>query len=356
METREEKLATWADSTDARLRSLRILTGSLDLDAQGICKDMCVTETSIDIEHIKDQLLATANNIGDSKSNLWHFKAVSFPRLRPGRLTLSFPKQVFLQIQDSWNLHPRTIEVFLSNNGVCTTFDSTNSNRTWLLMKVPNSRSTGFDCVSVTCDAILRTTYALYHHLEDEASVFATLHSTPERFIDPFSFVAALYRSHHQHIETHRNTIDDAVRDVERQTGFGNPGRLMMSADGRRPSLDEYPLLTDPKRTIQQLSYCQTDIAIIGHVARCCVECGDWLVQAIDDSIGPEGSTHNVQDQRLPDSLRSIRPAIRQDIEYTRRRTAMLLSQVQAIRDRAQSQTSFVSPLPHHHPYLHPHV
>lgn len=348
METREEKLATWADPSVHRLQSLRVLKGSLPLNPNDLDKHVRISEDQIQFDQIEDRLLNTnLDNISDHE-DFWHFKAISFPRLRPGRLALSIPKQVFQQIQDSWNLHPRTIEVFLSNNGVFTTFHSSSGERTALL-KVANSRSTGFDCVSVNCDPSRRTTYVLYHHLEDEASVFATLLSTPERCIDLYFFIAALYRSHHQHIEIHRNTIDDAIQGIERQSGFGNPGKLM-----RRASLDKYPILTDPKSTIQQLSYCQTDLAIIGHVARCCLDCGEWLVQVIDERLLSEqpphygrerrsGSDLHQRDQQSSESLRAVRLMIRQDVEYMRKRTVTLLSQVQQMRDRAESQTTFVS-------------
>ncbi|RYP14770.1 hypothetical protein DL765_006147 [Monosporascus sp. GIB2] len=354
METREEKLATWADPSIDRLQSLRVLKGSLSLNPNDLDKRALILEDKIQFGQIEDHLLnINGDNISDDDgiTSLWCFKVISLPRLRPGRLALSIPKQLFQQIQDSWNLHPRTIEVFLSNNGVFTTFHSSSSGRTSLLLKVAVSRSTGYDCVSVTCDPSRRTTYVLYHHLKDEASVFATLLSTPERCIDPYFFVAALYRCHHQHIETHRNTIDDAVRDIERQTGFGNPGRLMGSEC--RASLDEYPVIVDEKSTIQQLSYCQTDLAAIGHSARCCLECGKWLVQAIDDALLSEEPSHygrephdgsglHQRGHQYSESLRAVRLMVRQDVEYIRRRTVMLLSQVQAIGARAQSQTNFL--------------
>lgn len=360
METREEKLATWADPSINRQQRVRILTGSasLTLSPNNSENRPRVSEDKIQFDQIENCLLNThhddvsdGSDDGDIQSP-WQFKVVSLPRLRAGRLVLSIPKQVFQKIQDSWNLHPRTIEVFLSNNGVLTTFQSSSSGRASLILKVANSRSTGFDCVSVTCDPSRRTTYVLYHHLEDEDSVFATLLSAPERCVDPHFFVAALYRSHHQRIEAHRNTIDDTIQKIERQTGFGNPGRL--TNPGRRPSLDEYPTLEDPKRTIQQLSYCQTDLAIIGHVARCCSDCGEWLVQAIDEKLlsaqpahhtgeQSNSSHHHRRDQHLWESLRAVRLMVRDDVEYTRRRTVTLLSQVQQMKDRAQSQTNFVS-------------
>jgi hypothetical protein len=357
METREEKLAKWADPSVDRLQSLRVLSGSLRTDSNDSRPCLCISEDKIGFHQIEDFILTSQHdNVTDDNSapDLWKFQAISFPRLSPGRLKLSFPKQVFRRIQDAWNLHPRTIEIFLSNNGVCTTFHSS-SNQQNVLLKVANSRSTGFDCVSVTCVPSRRTTYALFHHLEDEASVFATLISTPERCIDPYFFVAALYRSHHQHVEYHRNTIDDAIQGIERQTGFGQPGRLA----NRRASLDAYPRFMEPKSVIQQLSYCQTDLAIIGHIARCSLDCGQWLIQALDETTS---SVHQPQshergrhddaksrqcDEQPPEIQAAVRLMIREDVEYTRRRSAMLSSQVQQMRERVQSQTGFVS-----NPYL----
>lgn len=354
METREEKLAQWVDPSITRMQSLRILKGSLSPNPNDLDKGVRISEDKIQFDQIEEYLLNTnGDNIKhDDTLHLWQIRAISFPRIQPGRLSLSIPKQVFHQIQDSWNLHPRTIEVFLSNNGVFTTFHSTRSERTSLLFKVANSRSTGFDCVSVTCDYSRRTIYALYHHLQDEASFFATLLSTPERCIDPHFFVAALHRSHHQLIETHRNAIDDAIKDIERQTGFGYPGRLM--GFELQASVDEYPVLADPKGIIQRLSYCQTELAIIGHTARCCSDCGEWLVRAIDERLLGEQAPHYGRqrrnssephglDQQSLESLRAVRLLVRQDVEYMQRRTVTLLSQVQQLRDRVQSQVGFVS-------------
>lgn len=335
METREEKLTEWADPSIVRTQRVRILTGSFSLIPSDSEKRVRISEENIQLDQIEEHISNTSrDNINDhNNENLWHFKAISFPRLKPGRLKLSMPKEIFQQIQHSWYLHPRTIEVFLSNNGVFTTFRCPTSGRSSLLLKVANSRSTGSDCISVTCCPTRRTINALYHNLDDETSAFATLLSTPECCIDPHFFVVALYRSHHQRIETHRNAIDDAIQAMERRSGLGNPGRLMFK-NGRRASMEHYPVLEDPKSAIQQLSYCQTDLAIIGHVARCASDCGEWLVRVIDESL---------LDQQSPESLKAVRLTIRQEAEHIRKRTVMLLSQVQQMRDRAQSQTSLVS-------------
>ncbi|KAK3308479.1 uncharacterized protein B0T15DRAFT_491061 [Chaetomium strumarium] len=351
METREEKLARWVDPPKNEQTSLRVLTGSLSLSADGSVNAVRISDDKIQYDQIEDHLLKTHSN-NKTDDSLWHFRVLSLPRLQNGRLVLSLPKPTFHQIQSSWHLHPRTTEVFLSNNGVLATFtspsnhpDTITTSRTSLLLKVANSRSTGFDCASITLDPSRRTTYILYHHLTDEPSVFATLLSSPELCITPHFFAFALYRSHHQHIEVHRNTIDDTIQRIERETKYGNPGKLMAATVtgemGPRPSLDGCFVLEDPRRTIQRLSYCQTDLAVVGHVARCGLELGGWIVQGADDSGYGE-----VKDGACGDafskSLKAARVVVREEVEYIRRRTAMLLSQVEQMMQRAQSQTDFM--------------
>lgn len=341
METREERLATWADSSVDYPQSLGFVEGSIPFIPNEQNDQPHVSQGHIDLSQIGDRL---PNAVNDDGPNLWHFKVISFPQLRLGRLKLSMQKLAFQKIQHWWNLHPRTIEVFLANNGVFTTFHCPSSGRTSVLLKVANSLSTGFDCISVAYDPSRRTTYVLYHHLKDEESVFATLCSTPERCIDPFFFVMALYRSHNQQIETYRNTIDDAILKVERQTGLGVPASLIR----RRASLDEMPPHFSSKSTIQQLSYCQSDLAIIQHAARCCLESGDLLVQAMDEELlsnDCEDSSmyHCQRSLHLLKSLRTVRLMNREEVEYQRRRCKMLVSQLQQLGERAQSQTNFVS-------------
>lgn len=355
METREEQLATWADPTSHLQHTIRILDGTVSLLQQNPYKCTRITEKTANFDQLEEQVLDNScedsNNKTQSTSS-WHFKVISLPRLRPGRLFLSVPKQTFQQIRDSWDLHPRTLEVFLSNNGVLCTSYLPNAGRASLVLKVANSRATGFDCVSVSFDLARRTTYVLYHHLQDEASVFATLLSAPARCIDYLFFVAALYRSHNQHIEAQRNTLDDAIKIIERQTGFGNPGLL---STGCRSELERPLVADDPKRTLRQLSYCQTDLAILGHAARCALDCGGWLLQAVDETSPeerpPSGRGGEPRrraslyppDQHFLTSLRAARSWIREDVEYTRRRAVTAVSQLQQIRGRVESQTSFVS-------------
>lgn len=158
METREEKLASWADPSKDKQQSVRFLEGAICLNSTDSENRVRISERKLHFDQIQDRILGIVSDKKsddhdhnhDVVSNLWLFKVISLPRLRPGGLVLSIPKQVFQKIQESWNLHPRTIEVFLSNNGIFTPFYCSSSGRASLLMKVANSRSTGFDCISVT--------------------------------------------------------------------------------------------------------------------------------------------------------------------------------------------------------------
>lgn len=347
METREEKLATWTEKL-GQGQCARTLTGLIPFKTQGRASSQFLSEGRLEFHEV-DRFILNEDR-SEVPIDLWHFKAISFPRARAGRLVLSVSKDIFRKIQDSWNLHPRTIEVFLANNGVFTSFSCPSSGRTSILLKVSNSRSTGFDCMSATFDSSNRTTYVLYHHLHQEDRVFASILSTPERCISPYFPAAVLYSAHHQQIEFQRNTLDTAVQNIERQTSYGNPGRI--GGNGRRNSSDEYPDSFDPKAIIQQLSYCQTDVAILKNTARCSLSIGEWLIQAIDMPVMAasryetqtlNGTEIRVREEDLVEQTRVTRLTLLEEVEYTRRRMVTLVSQVQQICERAQSQTTFVS-------------
>ncbi|KAK4198305.1 hypothetical protein QBC40DRAFT_230273 [Triangularia verruculosa] len=334
-------------------QKLRVLIGSLSPGATNSTSHAGISDERIQYDQLEESLLKNNhdNEIDDSS---WRFQIISFPRVQPGRNVLSIPEPLFERIQQSWKLHSRTKEIFLSNNGTLASFNTPDTGLYSLLFKVASSASIGFDCVSLTHDTSCRTTYVLYHHLSDEDSVFATLLATPERCIDPHFFVSALYQSHHQHLEVHTHTIDETVLGIERMTNFGRPGRLVSSAQRmrlvgpeRRVSPHRHPVLEDPKKIIRQLSYCQTDLAVMGHAGRSALDCGQWLVQAIDNRLQPSkmkqlGDNPTLQEETFLKSLRAARMTIRDDVEYTRRRIAMLLSQVEQMKDRTQSQTNFM--------------
>ncbi|KAK8070615.1 hypothetical protein PG997_010818 [Apiospora hydei] len=354
METREERLATWAVPLVGHHHYLRFLEGSLNSDPNNTNDVSKVSEAKLQFDEVGDHLLQKTAAVEDAETpKQWHFKVLSLPRIRPGGLVLSVPRGIFQLIQGYWYLLPRTVDVFLSNNAIFTSADCPASGRRSAVWKVANSRSTGFDCVSMSSDRADRTTYILYHHLADEDAVFGALLATSERCVDHYFFVSVLYWSPHQQIEAHRNFIDDAVLGIERRTRFGHPGRLMDGLGGR-PDLDDHYSTTmeDPKTTIRQLGYCQTDLAVIGHVPRACLDAGEQLVRAIEEDQRNLALLTDDDDDDDPLEL-NARPGYhrlgaaltmtRGDVEYARRRTAMLLSQVQQMKDRSQNQTSFVS-------------
>ncbi|KAK7917486.1 hypothetical protein PG985_011094 [Apiospora marii] len=355
METRDEKLATWAIPPVGRQHDLRFLECSIRLepDSPNTCPKL--HESKLQFHEVGDHLLQEAGiTEDDDQSSRWHFKVLSLPRIFPGNLVLSVPRTLFRQIQDAWHLHPRTIEAFLSNNGIFATAHCRASGRSSAVWKAANSPS-GFDCVSVTRNPASRTTYVLYHHLADEAGVFRALLGAPPwhsgcRLLDHYFFVAALYHVHHQQVEAHRGAIDHAILATEQQTHFGTPGILMDSLRGLPRLDDQLPAAPeDTKETIQRLSYCQTDLAVIGHVARADLDCGEQLIRAIDEDMRelslPRSKDDGPSDhgsRLLVDKLGAAMAMTRDDVEFTRRRTATLLSQVQQMKDRSQSQTSFM--------------
>lgn len=292
------------------------------------------------------------------------FRVISFSRLRaithpeaplpklPGGnyrpFLVGLPKDTFQLITKCWGLHDCTLEAILNNNGVFADFST--PDRLSMVIKVANSASIGYDCVSITHDPIHRITYVLYHGLEDEAGVFSTLQTSPQRCMHPVFFAAVLYRSHQQHVERHRYTIDIAVLETERATGFGRPGRL---GSGHIPHHEFKEV--DYKSTVKMLSYCQTDIAIIGHVARFSVDCGNWLVGRLTERRdrwntavgGLAGENCTTEKGKSGSSLREANtgnPAeILEEIEYSRCRAMTALSQIQQMSGRVQSQTTVVS-------------
>lgn len=106
------------------------MKGSLALNADVADKRVCILDDIVLLDRLKDYLEdAPSDNRSteagdDDAHDIWRFKAISFPRLKPGKLVISMPKQILHQIQTPWNLHPRTVEVFLTNNGVFTKYNS----------------------------------------------------------------------------------------------------------------------------------------------------------------------------------------------------------------------------------------
>lgn len=162
---------------------------------------------------------------------------------------------------------------------------------------------------------------------------------------------AAPYRSHNQDVETH----PQQHRRDGPEAGAGNQGRPARKAEPcptrHRPSLDKC-------LTIEDLSAGDTAAellpegsrSIIGHVGRCCLDCGERLSGAIGESPsvpceqgeqdggGQSNNCDNSEPAKREHAFsRSVRAACRavREVENRRRRIRMLLSLVEWMRSKA---------------------
>jgi hypothetical protein len=316
----------WTDDQD-RLRT-RTGTASLSLIPQWL-----------HFEHIY--------SISDTSKFYPRFRVISFPRYQHGRHKLGMTEDAFNDIKEEFKLHDLTAEALLSNNGVFAKFeDVPTSGSTSLLFKVPSSKPTGLDSVSITKNSANGCIYVLYYGLKDEDGLFSALQGGLERCLHPLFFVGALYCSHQRHIERYRKTVDDALLTIERGTKFGCPGMLM----GHHVPLGQYYLdekldkEPDYKQVVERLSYCQTEIAIIGHVARFSETAGIWLVKILEEikdeerKMAENGDTEHDGDKPSWEMTKKTL----HEVEFSKCRAMTLLSQLQHLRDRVQSQTTLV--------------
>jgi hypothetical protein len=277
------------------------------------------------------------------------FRVISFSSFQGERLKLFFPKETYEQIKRSWKLHSLTAEVFINNNGVLSRFEMKNT--TCIMMKVAASRSIGIDGVSIAHNRKNRTTNVLYHRLGDEKSIFKTLQGSPERCLQPAFFAAVLHRCHQKRVEVYRSQMNEEITRVERLTKFGGPGRL----SGHRDKQEELDQRINSDSAIKKLSYIQTELAVMGHVGRSSLELGQWLVNLAakdrkeyinrEEVLAKEINDPNQQsaDSLLQNIMVENTTGTLDETEYVRRRATTVLSQLQAIKDRVDSQTNFVS-------------
>jgi hypothetical protein len=211
---------------------------------------------------------------------------------------------------------------------------------------VPSSKSTGLDSVSITKNSANGCIYVLYYALKDGDGLFSALQVRLERCLHPLFFVVALYCSHQRHVERYRKAVDDALLIIERGTRIGCPGMLM----GHHVPLGQHYLdekldkELDYKQIVERLSYCQTEIAVVGHVARFSETAGNWLVKILEEikdeerKMAENGDTERDSDQPSWEMTKKIL----YEVEFSKCRAMTLLSQLQHLKDRVQSQTTLV--------------
>ncbi|KAF1815705.1 hypothetical protein P152DRAFT_455421 [Eremomyces bilateralis CBS 781.70] len=338
MASREEKLATFADPSIVSSHSLNIIEGWIDSQQR-----LQAQRGKISFHNLPRFLDGTSSPIvPQTHSSRRRFRIISFPRLENGRLKLGFPQPTYHQIRQSWCLHDLTLEAFLNNNGILSSLETQDT--TCILMKVAASRSTGFDTVSISHHRAANLTNVLYYSLENEDGVFDALLQHPERCLQPSFFAAVLYRCHQQRIERFRVILDDEIVGVERGSKFGGPGRLF----GHRYRHEEPVVEMQGDSMTKKLSYVQTELAVLGHLARSSLEMGGWLVEMArqereggldtDASAVTEEKGEKELGMRMSENVRKTLD----EAEYVRRRAATVVSQIQAVNDRVQSQTTFL--------------
>jgi hypothetical protein len=209
-------------------------------------------------------------------------------------------------------------------------------------MKVAAARSVGFDTLSLSHIRQEKVTNVMYYSLGDEMNVFDNLLAEPERCLQPTFFAAVLYRCHQQRLENYRKTLDRALIHIEERSKFGGPGRLFGREFGRSSRAD------DPGGDLTlKLSYMQTEIAIAGHLARACEKCGAGIAEIAERDESCVMNGVDVDDEKLHTyhtrgfDLDSA-SATSSEVQYIRRRAETVVSQLQGIQDRVQSQTTFV--------------
>jgi len=255
------------------------------------------------------------------------FRVLSFPRNAANRYKISLTEEIFEEIVQMWTIHEFSAEAFAYNNGTFAALDS--EQYLSIFVKVPNSKPIGFDSVSVTHNRANGVIFVLFHGLEDEAAVFSRLESQLEFCRHPFFFAAVLYSSHQQHLERYHLFVNNALLKTERETGFGGPGMLAGHFIPPKESKGEI----DYENVVKQLSYCQTEIAIIGQVGRFSIAYGNWLADTLQSK---DWAAETIGDTVINEKLLH-------EAAFSRTKALGLVSQVQHLKDRVQSQTTLVS-------------
>lgn len=326
----EEKTARFVNESAVSSQKFRFLDGWADQSGRIKIRTGKVPFTRLAnfVDATEDYV--SSAGIVPSKS----FRVLSIPRVNRSHFKIWLPQSSFEHIRGSWQLHNLTLESMIYNNGIFVNFCGPTS--ATILVKVANSKMTGLDAASISYDNQRRITHILYYGLTDEDSIFKMLENSPEHCQLPAFFVAVLFRSHQHQIERQRRSIDLAILETERKTGFGIAGML----ENDRHSKDEQHSV-NYKQIIQRLSNCQTDLVILGHGARNCLQCGDWLIDMLEKNLKLSPDWQSATTSCTKEELQLLQTVL-QDVEYVRRRATAVISQMQMLKGRADSQTTLV--------------
>ncbi|KAF2734183.1 hypothetical protein EJ04DRAFT_493933 [Polyplosphaeria fusca] len=277
-------------------------------------------------------------NLRQSESISPTYRVISCPMSAKGPFSIGLPYVVWNEIERKFHLHPFTRSAIIDNNGVYSKFRSSSheTSRTeaiWILVKFPNSVNIGYDAVSVCYNANQKAVTVLYHGLKDEEAVFAALKTNGPLCFHPMFFLVAVYCLHQAQLSRYRTVVDGNIYQLEEEIGYAVPGRL--ERRDQKPVQRQDGQLIDYGTVVRRLQSFQTELASIGHVARFSKECGNFLLQSIEQ----------LSNDTLTDSTPSFHEAreyILHKVEFSRGLTTSLLSQCQALKERVQSQSTLI--------------
>jgi hypothetical protein len=204
-----------------------------------------------------------------------------------------------------------------------------------MVLKVPNCINIGYDAIFLSYSPEERTIFAFYHRIEDWGRLLNLLENKNHLCFHPIFLPTALFSCHRYHLGQYRNIVDTNVLETEHQIGYAIPGRLEeVHLAPPQESLDLPEM--DYEIIVRRLHSYQTELATMANVARFSRDCGDSLMEMMEDF---ERCSTYEDEERWHESGEEIV----HEIEFSRSLTRTLLSQVQSLKERVQSQVNLVS-------------
>jgi hypothetical protein len=205
-----------------------------------------------------------------------------------------------------------------------------------MVLKVPNCVNIGYDAMSVSYNPEKRTVLALYHGVEDWGRLLKLLKRKRHLCFHPMFIPAALFSCHRYNLERYRGVVDRNIFDTEHQIGYAIPGRLEYARGKTSNRESSNAPKADYESTVRRLHSYQTELATMANVARFSKDCGNTLIGTIQEleSYAPFGDNQQ---------FHSNSKEILHEIDFSKSLTHTLLSQIQSLKERVQSQINLVS-------------
>lgn len=199
------------------------------------------------------------------------------------------------------------------------------------IMKAPNKKAIGYSAMTLSYHFPSQRIRIVYHGGERASweKLIDLVYSLPELLDHPLLLLALAFVAHEHRTRLYRDKIDDQLWQVERDTGYGVAGTL--TGPSSRLTKRQF----DIESALVRLQSCQTELASVSHVLRYNEDYGQFLVESIEKLDG-------IYQANGQDELDLSYEKLIHLLELPRNQTHVALSQVQSLKERAQSQTSLV--------------